>query len=124
MTPRLLHVFHSMLKPIQIFAWVLMGANIFYFVGDDCPSLVTAHHCQCYMAHYMQVVGLIVIGVAAVARTDPALTTVSILGGIIAIGVFILILSLLGVLTVYKRIRGLLVLVIICTSPLSHTLST
>ena len=48
---------------------------------------------------------------AAAAKGASYVTTIAILGGIIAVGVFLLLLSILGVIAAYKNKRGLVFLV-------------
>jgi len=64
-----------------------------------------------YIANaFYLIVGIILIAVAGVGRSEGIVTTVSILGGIIAVGVFLICISWLGVAAVWKKKRGLIFL--------------
>ncbi len=77
--------------------------------------------CACVaLISLAQVVGIILIAVAAVARDEAVIATVAILGGVLAVGVLLILLSLLGAFAVWKQKR---VLVFIVCPPADATLA-
>ncbi len=75
--------------------------------------------CACIaLISLAQVVAIVLIAVAAVARDEAVIATVAILGGVLAVGVLLMMLSLLGAFAVWKQKR---VLVFIVCSPADAT---
>eukprot|EP00042_Codosiga_hollandica_P047466 m.515041 g.515041 ORF g.515041 m.515041 type:complete len:274 (+) comp57459_c0_seq8:2644-3465(+) len=63
----------------------LLGINIFYLI-----------------------VGIILIAVAGVAKGQATISTISIIGGVIAAGVFLLLIAILGIIATFKMKRGVI----------------
>jgi hypothetical protein len=86
---------------LQPWGIYLYAANAFYLVRAHVPSFFSPS----------EVVAIILMAVAGVARSESVVTTVSVVGGIIAAGVFLFIIAALGIIAVYKQKRGLIFIV-------------
>jgi hypothetical protein len=85
---------------------VLLFLNTFYAV---CKSLFLIILGSLFLL--LQACGIVIIAVAGWAKAGDHLTSLSILGGVIASGVFMLLIGLFGAFGAWKDLRKLLVLV-------------
>ncbi len=91
-----------MTHPVQPWAIYLYIANACYLVSDMGDVA---------MCDDVQAIAIVLIVVGAVARSESLVATVSVVGGIIAVGVGLFGVAAFGLWATYRRKRGLIFIV-------------
>lgn len=76
----------------------LIALNILYIVSTVCLFLIQFHNAKC-----LQIVAFVLIGVAVYGRAASLVTNLPIVGGILACGIILILISVLGLVGAVKH---------------------